>query len=291
MPDKRAVTIEDSTAARLRALPIWQGEPQFAPLPGGLSNLSFTATDRAGKYAVRLMRDFPFHNVYRDREIAVARAAHARGFAPEIVHAEPGIMVSRWIDARTLTPAELPAYLPRLAEFTGRFHREMMPAASDYSFDVFTVNRSYFPLLAETHPARVTGWAALNDRLESSVPAEPKVFAHHDLLAANWLDDGTRLWLIDFEYSGRGSALFDLANLTSNAEMPPGISAQLLAAYYGHAPDSELRTAHAAMEAASLLREALWSLVSELHITERDIDYRGYADEIFARLDTALSRL
>ena len=69
------------------ALPLWQGRPSFEPLPGGISNLSFVATDRAGKYVVRLTRDFPFHNVYREREVAVARAAHARGFAPEVVHA------------------------------------------------------------------------------------------------------------------------------------------------------------------------------------------------------------
>lgn len=291
LDDKRRVNAHDAIAARLSALPIWQGTPDFAPLPGGLSNLSFIATDRAGRYAVRLTRDFPFHNVSRDREVAVARFAHAAGFAPEIVHAAPGVMVSRWVDARPLTPADVAADPLRLAALIARFHREMMPAASAYRFDVFAVIRGYLPLLATAHPGEIAGWSALCDRLETAVPPQPEVFAHHDLLAANWLDDGTRLWLIDFEYAGRGSALFDLANLSSNADLPPADSARLLAAYYGETPGPALIAAHAAMEAASLLREALWALVSDIHITELDADYLGYARSLFVRLETALSRL
>lgn len=291
LADKRRVNAHDAIAARLSALPIWQGTPDFAPLPGGLSNISFIATDRSGRYAVRLTRDFPFHNVVRDREVAVARAAHAAGFAPEIVHAAPGVMVSRWVDARPLTPADIAADPARLAALIARFHREMLPAASAYSFDVFAVIRGYLPLLATTHPAEIAGWSALCDRLAAAILPQPEVFAHHDLLAANWLDDGTRLWLIDFEYAGRGSALFDLANLSSNADLPPADSARLLAAYYGEAPGPALRAAHAAMEAASLLREALWALVSDIHITELDADYLGYARSLFARLDAILSRI
>ena len=90
---------------RIAALPIWSGPVALAPLSGGISNLSFTATDTSGKYVVRVTRDFPFHHVFRDREVMAARAAHAAGLAPEVVHAEPGLMVSRFIEGRVLTVA------------------------------------------------------------------------------------------------------------------------------------------------------------------------------------------
>jgi len=66
---------------RIAALPIWSGKVELAPLVGGISNQSFTATDDDGKYVVRITRDFPFHHVFRDREVMSARAAHAAGFA------------------------------------------------------------------------------------------------------------------------------------------------------------------------------------------------------------------
>lgn len=277
LTSRRMLTVDD-----IAALPLWQGKPTFEPLPGGLSNESFVATDRAGKYVVRLTRDFPFHNVYRDREVTVARAAHAAGFAPEVVHAAPGLMVSRFLDARPLTPAEVRGDIERIVELLMHFHRQMAVRLGDYAFDVFDVNRGYMRALGDHQ------WADLNDRLAAMQLPLPSVFAHHDLLAGNILDDGTRLWLIDFEYSGSGSAMFDLANLSSNSGFAPAESAALLYAYFGAGDHAR---AHRAMEAASLLREALWSLVSAQHIHERDVDYIAYADLNFERLRNTLAGL
>jgi thiamine kinase-like enzyme len=268
------------------ALPLWSGPAQFEPLPGGISNLSYVATDRRGKYVVRLTRDFPFHNVYRDREVAVARAAHAAGFAPEVLHAGPGLMVSRYIEARTMTPADVRENAGRIAALLRRFHTQVAAPIGDYAFDVFAVNRGYVALLEEE--ARRDEWASLNERLEAMQVGLPPVFAHNDLLPGNILDDGTRLWLIDFEYSGHGSAMFDLANLSSNAEFSPDQSADLLRDYFGST--NHLRP-HRAMEAASLLREALWSLVSALFIHERDVDYRGYAETNLVRMREVVDSL
>lgn len=275
----RRMNARDHIRDDIAALPLWQGTPRFEPLPGGISNLSLVATDRAGKYVVRLTRDFPFHNVYREREVTVARAAHAAGFAPEVVHAEPGLMVSRFMEARALKPEDARANIGRIVELLVRFHKQMSAPIGDYAFDVFEVNRGYVRELGED--ARSGEWAALNERLATMQADLPNVFAHHDLLAGNILDDGKRLWLIDFEYSGSGSAMFDLANLSSNSQFSREESAELLNAYFGR---SDHARAHRATEAASLLREALWSLVSVRHIHERDVDYAAYAEFNFARL-------
>jgi thiamine kinase-like enzyme len=114
------------------------------------------------------------------------------------------------------------------------------------------------------------------------------VFGHNDLLPANFLDDGDKLWLIDFEYAGFNTAMFDLAGTASNAGMSDDQSAELLDVYFGAAPDEAMRRAHLAMQCASLLREAMWSMVSELHLTAPGADYVAYTAENLARLEAAL---
>jgi thiamine kinase-like enzyme len=277
---------------RISALPIWSGPVRLAPLSGGISNLSFTAIDGSGKYVVRITRDFPFHHVFRDRELMSARAAHAAGFAPEVVHAEPGLMVSRFIDGKVLSIDDVRGDILRVAEFLCRFHRDMPAGISGpgFIFWVFHVNRDYVRQLAERgDDARFADWRRINDELEVAQIALPIQFGHHDLLPANLIDDGKRLWLIDYEYAGFDTAMFDLANLSSNNNFSVEQSHQLLEAYFGRAPDEAMLRSHAAMEAASLLREALWSLVSVAHLDRPGVDYGAYADDNFTKLDASLA--
>jgi thiamine kinase-like enzyme len=277
--------------ARIAALEIWSGPTRIEPLIGGISNLSYAVTDRSGKYVVRLTRDFPFHHVYRDREVMTARAAHAAGFAPEIVHAAPGLMVSRFIEGRVLTAADIRADIPRIAQFLRRFHTEMPERVSGpgFIFWVFHANRDYVRVLgAEGRAHDADHWLAINAELEAAQIPLPIRFGHHDLLSANLIDDGHRFWLIDYEYAGFGTALFDLANLSSNNNLSHAQSEGLLEGYFGASLTPGLRRAHAAMEAASLLREALWSLVSATQLKVPGVDYQAYAEANFVKFDSAL---
>ena len=104
------------------------------------------------------------------------------------------------------------------------------------------------------------------------------VFGHNDLLAANFIDDGDRLWLIDWDYAGFNSPLFDLANLASNNSLSVEQEDWVLENYFDRRPDDELRRSYYAMKCASLLREGLWSLVSETH-SDIDFDYASYTEE------------
>ena len=91
------MTAED----RIRALPCWNGSVDIAPLPGGLSNANYLVKDAAGRHVVRLGQDYPFHHVFRDREVMTSRAAHEAGFAPAVRYSEPGIMVTEFLGAKT----------------------------------------------------------------------------------------------------------------------------------------------------------------------------------------------
>ena len=278
---------------RLSALPIWQGEIRFEPLTGGLSNESFKVEDESGRYVVRFSRDFPFHHVFRDREVIAARAAHAAGFAPEVVYAAPGVMVSRFLEARTYTAEDMRADAVSIAGFMRDFHLRMAKhlTGPGYVFWVFHVIRDYAVTL-KAEGSRVTDrlarFLAISDQLEAAQPPLPLIVGHHDLLPANFLHDGQRLWLIDFEYCQFGTAMFDLANATSNSEFPKEEAEAFLAAYFGAKPSPEMMRAHDAMACASLLREAMWSMVSEHFLDAPGVDYVAYSDEIAAKFETAL---
>ncbi len=126
--------------------------------------------------------------------------------------------------------------------------------------------------------------------LEAIQTPLPIVFGHNDLLPANILDDGERLWLIDFEYAGFSTAMFDLAGATSNAGFSAEEAEEFLAAYFGNMPSLEIRRSHSAMQCASLLREAMWSMVSEIHLSAPGADYESYTDDNLARLEAALQQ-
>src|SRR3569833_1892536 len=157
---------------RIAGLPIWSGPVEIAPLSGGISSLGFTVADRSGKYVVRVTRDFPLHHVFRDREVMSARAAHAAGFAPEVVHAEPGLMVSRFIEGEVLTSQKVRADIPRIADLVHRFHRDMPATLSGpgFIFWVFHVNRDYVRQLREAGHADgpLDNWLAVNRELAAA---------------------------------------------------------------------------------------------------------------------------
>lgn len=280
-------------AERAACLSCWSGPVSPQPLGGGLSNTNFTVEDRSRRYVVRIGDDIPVHHVFRRAELAAQRAAHAAGLAPEIVHAEPGALVMAWIDGRTLTPEDVrdPAMLARIVPLLRRCHQEVGRhlAGPAPLFWVFHVVRDYARTL-EAGGSRITSelprLLAIADRLEELVGPVRLVFGHNDLLAANLLDDGQRLWLVDWEYGGYNSPLFDLGGLASNNELPADQEEALLEAYFATPVTDELRRRYAAMKAASLLREAMWSMVSELHLT-LDFDYAAYTADNLARLERA----
>ena len=282
---------------RAARLPCWKGEVAPEALGGGITNINFTVDDTGERYVVRIGDDIPVHGVYRVHELAAARAAHATGIAPEIVHAEPGALVMRWVEGRTLEPEDVrdPARMERVLDTVIRCHREIPLHFRGPTpiFWVFQVVRDYARILRD-EGSRMTGrldeLLERSARLESLVGPVDIVFGHNDLLAANFIDDGDRVWLIDWEYAGFNSPLFDLGGLVSNSELDADAERRLLERYFGALPGDAGAASYAAMKCASLLRESMWSMVSELH-SEIDFDYVAYTKENLERFERAWESL
>src|SRR6185436_19911578 len=167
-----------------------------------------------------------------------------------------------FIEGRTFTPEDVrnPANLERLIGMVRRCHRDIPqflrgPGAM---FWVFHVVRDYGHTLREgnsRHLAILDDLLARAARLEAAVGPIDVVFGHNDLLAANFIDDGQRLWLVDWDYAGFNSPLFDLGGLASKSGLPSGQTAQALTLYFGKPIDDQLRRSALAMTAASVLSE------------------------------------
>ncbi len=265
---------------RIRALSCWNGSISIAILKGGLSNANFLVADADGKHVVRFGVDYPFHQVSRERELMVARAAHAAGFAPRVEFAEPGVMVTEFLDAQTFTAMDIKVNPERIGKLLRNFHETMLNHVSGpaYMFWPFHVIRDYLRTL-QTHRSDLAQFLVVATAFEKLQTPLPIVFGHNDLLPANFLDDGKELWLIDFEYAGFGTAMFDLAGVSSNGLMHPDEKAMLLRAYFGGEPDANVMRSFAAMECASLLRETLWGMVSGLFLAAPGVDYDAYTSE------------
>lgn len=277
----------------LAALPCWQGEWTAEPLSGGLSNEIWKVTDTAGAHVVRFGEDYPFHCVDRVREAMSARAAHALGFGPEVEHTGPGVMVTAWVEGRTWTAGDVCARPETIAALLKDFHTGMPARVSGpgYIFWPFHIVRDYARQLAHTkHAARISALLDINTEMEAVQVAMPIIYGHHDLLPANFIGDGETPSLIDYEYAGFGTAMFDLAGAASNAEMTREQSDRLVTAYLGHPPDPGFRRAFAAMQCVSLVREAMWALVSQGNLATPGVDFDAYANENIERLGTFLDR-
>lgn len=284
---------QSRAAARVAALPIWSKRVDPKPLSGGITNHNFMVEDRGRRHVVRVGHDIPVHGVVRATELAASRAAHLAGLSPEVVHAEPGILVLDFIEGRTFTAEDVrnPANLERLVEVVRRCHRDIPeylrgPAAM---FWVFHVVRDYGHTLRDgnsRHVPLLPDLLARAAQLEAAVGPIEVVFGHNDLLAANFIDDGKRLWLLDWEYAGFNSPLFDLGGLASNSEFSREQLDRALSLYFGKPVDDPLRLRASAMTAASLLRETMWSMVSEIHSIV-DFDYAAYTAENLRRFELA----
>ena len=217
--------------------------------------------------------------------------AAACGFSPQVVYRTAGILVIDFIEGKVFTEADVrePENLERVVGLLQRFHTEMPQQFNGYPimFWVFQILRHYRNILEQGNSPYISKLSDMKEfatRLEQAVGPVEIVFGHNDLLAANFIDDGDKLWLIDFDYAGFNSPLFDLANLASNSELEQDQESLMLEQYFAHKIDESCWRSYSAMKCASLLRETMWSMVSEMY-SKIDFDYGAYTEQNQQRFD------
>jgi thiamine kinase-like enzyme len=267
---------------------VWPGRaPELEPLGGGITNRNFKVGVDGQTFVLRIGgKDTELLGIDRSAEHAASVVASRLGIGPDVVaFVEPeGYLVTRFIEGRPIPPEEMrrPDSVARVAAVLRRLHDG--PPIPGH-FDSFRVVEAYAETAAE-HGVRVPDdytWAQeIANEIERARAHPELVPCHNDFLNANFIDDGERIRIVDWEYAGMGDRFFDLANFSINHEFGEAENEALLDAYFGALRDEDAR-ALGLMRFMSDFREAMWGVVQQ-GISELDFDFVAYASEHFARL-------
>ncbi|MGH2463548.1 MAG: phosphotransferase [Candidatus Limnocylindria bacterium] len=268
-------------------------ELTFVPLSGGITNRNYqvTVVGEADRYVIRLAGNDTFLlGISREVEHAATVAAAGVGIGPEVVAfiRPEGYLLTRFIVGTpvSLEQVHQPATAARVADSIRRIHGG--PAIPGL-FVPLRVVEAYRALAAARGIADPPGWAAAHAAgrrieralLDAPLPLHP---CHNDLLNANFIDDGERIRIVDWEYAGMGDPFFDLGNFSINHELTADEDAALLSAYdQTDAPHPARLARLTLMRVVSDFREAMWGVLQQA-ISTLDVDFVEYADEHFDRL-------
>jgi thiamine kinase-like enzyme len=282
--------------ARLAAL-LGPREGTVVQLEGGITNRNFRVNFGGTDYVVRLPgKRTALLGIDRQAECIANRAAAELGMAPQVAALldEPSALVTQFVSGREMKADELrePETIAEVAHDLRKLHDSGTELPS--GFDSFRLVEEYAETGREHGSEPPAGY---DDALEAAhaieaavrdQPGHEPVPAHNDLLPANFLRDGERMQLIDWEYAGMGDRWFDLGNFAVNNELGDEQEAQLLEGYFGEPPDERRRATLKLFRFMSDFREAMWGVV-QAGVSELDFDFREYAQKHFDRLEKARS--
>ena len=267
----------------------WRQEP----LPGGLTNTNLRVTtddglDPALDLVVRCSHaGSELLGIDRDAERANTEAAAAAGVGPAVVEhrRELGMLVIEYVDAPALSNDSFadPVVLARAAHAVRHLH-EGPRFTGD--FDMFARQRTYLATIRERGFPLPDGYATYAEAWEQvrralATAPRPTVPCNNDLLAANFLDDGERVWLIDYEYSGNNDACFELGNTVAECGFTAEQTEAWVEAYFVEPAQADL----ARVRLQSLCSSYGWSLWGFIQAAASPIafDFWGWGLERFER--------
>ena len=280
---------------KIKSLPIWKNLENIEPLEGGITNLNFLVSDSGSKSVVRLGSDIPEHLVYRSNEIIVSEAAYQIGVSPKLIYNEPGVLVLEFIESKTLEPKTVRENLNKIVPIIRKIHDEIPNKLSGQPqiFWVFYVIKYYSNYLLNNNSSHISLIPSLlkkAEKLEKLSSPREIVFGHNDLLAANFLDDGSKIWVVDWEYGGFIDPLFDIGGLSSNNDLDENLENEVLEMYFKEKPSKDLIIKYNAMKTASLLRETMWSMVSEI-TSKIEFNYAEYTSDNLKKFEESFDKL
>ncbi len=283
----------EASNADLEALfdqvPALAGTPRtIEDLSGGLTNRNLKVTTPQGTYVARSNRSYTeLLGIDREAESVNTQAAELAGVGAPFVEFRPDLdlLVIGFIEGRTFTDADLraPGQLARLAVACRQLHSG--PRFTN-DFDMFARQQFYLRTCRDRGFAIPDGYEAHEAdflRIQTAMAVHPvaSVPCNNDLLAGNIVDDGQRLWLIDYEYSGNNDPFFELGNSWTECRLDDEHLVELVTAYVGHESPSLLARARL-WAVASRYGWSLWGFIQSAALGENfDFDFYAWGMERF----------
>ena len=291
-PEPLRGALRDELVAAMERVPELAGaELTLTALSGGITNRNFLVTvgGRPDRYVIRLAgNDTHLLGISREVEHAATVAAAGVGVGPEVTAfiRPEGYLVTRFIEGSPVSDEAVhrPETLRRVGESLRRIHAGPPIPGLFIPFRIVEAYRALAAARGVRVPPEYDLALAIARRIELACISNPVEMrpCHNDLLNANFIDDGTRIRIVDWEYAGMGDPFFDLGNFSVNHGLSSDEDGSLLRAYEG-AVHPERLARLSLMRVVSDFREAMWGVLQQ-GISTLEVDFVAYAAEHFDRL-------
>jgi len=263
---------------------------------GGQTNRVYRIGNGTDALCLRLPGKGTEEYINRRVEMVAAEATASAGVSPEVIHFDPevGVMVTRFIaDAVTMSPA-LFASRPGAPERAGRAFRKLHDSGAvfDFRFELFSMIDTYLGILANKSVSFPEGYyrgLREAEAVRTALATHPVALrpCHCDPLAENFLDTGDRMWIVDWEYSGMNDPMWDLGDLSVEANLDAAREEAMLTAYFGGEAKPSDRGRMVIFKAMCDLLWTLWGLIQLANENPAE-DFAAYARDRFARCRTLM---
>jgi len=279
-----ATDLESTFGALLNQVPLVKNRTSVTELSGGLTNRNLAIESEGNRYVARISSNSSdLLNINLEDEYKISIISSYDGIGATVYDFLPGqgLLLIGYINGKTFGAEDISNNLPRVAKAVRTLHGAK-PFVSE--FNMFTLQKRYLDIVQSNnfiYPAKYLdyeGHIADLKKALSVLPAEI-VPCNNDLLPGNFIDDGEKIWLIDYEYSGNNDACFELGNIWAEAFLEYEALVELIDAYYGaHRPE---KIARAWLQ--SLMAKYGWTLWAAIQasVSDIDFDFRAWGGEKF----------
>ena len=239
--------LEQEFGERFNKIALLKARTSIKELSGGLTNRNFLIETPADKYVARVSSNSSdFLSIDSGSEFINTTIAGKGGVGAEVLDYIPGegLLLISYISGKTYGADDVAANLPRIATSLRNLHA-LEPF--DHEFNMFNTQSNYFKIVKEQGFRVPDGYVDFEPMVAQIKKAFEVLFeglvpCNNDLLPGNFIDDGKKIWLIDYEYSGNNDACFEIGNVWAEAFQPIEALEELVTAYYGaHRPDKVAR--------------------------------------------------
>lgn len=258
----------------LNQVPRLQVRNEVSELSGGLTNKNLKIATPTGDYVARISSNkSALLSIDRNAEYENSKIAAAIGIGAPVYDFLPefGLLVIKFLEGKTFNSDDVAKNLTRVAAAVKILHTAK-PFVSE--FDMFIIQQKYLKIVSERGFKMPDKYISFFDQITQmkkalSILDEGKVPCNNDLLAANFIDDGKKIWLIDYEYSGNNDACFELGNIYSESNLSYDQLIELVTAYYGKSRPEKVARAWL----FALLARYGWTLWASIQDSISDLEF------------------
>jgi thiamine kinase-like enzyme len=262
---------------------------EYAPLGGGITNHNYKVTIEGEKFMVRIPGVGSDLFIDRENELECSVQAGKTGVSPEVVYhiREENVSVFRFISGKTLNTEQIAGsnqLVRRIVQAARTVHQE---AVFTSTFNPFETVRKYMGFVEKYRaplPKDIDWILGVGDEIERVMKQNKpeEVACHNDYLSENFIDDGKKVWIIDWEYGGMGDPYFDLGDFAVEHPFTREQEELIIQEYCGEADKSGLYRM-LLYKIVSDLWWGIWAMIQS-RVSKIDFDFYVYGNRRFERL-------